>query len=276
MTIAASLLAAGEGWSVQEVICDAGPRDHAFQERHETVSVAAVLSGTFRYQSGQGSALLTPGALLLGNHGQCFECGHEHGTGDHCLSFHFTPAYWESLAAAMPGIRKATFAHAHVPPAASLTRILARLESARQGNVSVLEEAAIELAGIALHADAELRPRSHCLSGRDVQRISDAVRRIEAEAHYADKTLSLGELARAAGLSPWHFLRLFRRVVGMTPHQYVLRTRMQRAAVQLCQSADGISSIAFEAGFNDLSSFNHQFRAVMGVNPREYRARRRR
>ncbi|WP_200946108.1 AraC family transcriptional regulator [Rhodanobacter sp. Root561] len=273
VTIEATALASGNGWSVQEVICSAGPRDRAFEERHETVSVAAVLAGTFLYRSGQGDALLAPGSLLLGNHGQCFECGHEHGTGDHCLSFHFTPACWENLVAAMPGVRKATFGHSHVPPVASLTRLLARLESARQENAAALEEIAIDLAGIALHVDAELCPRSGRLGRHDVQRVSDAVRRIEADAQLADDSLTLGELSREAGLSPWHFLRVFRRVVGMTPHQYVLRTRMHRAAVQLRDSTTSISGIAFEAGFSDLSTFNHRFRTVMGMNPGAYRAR---
>ncbi|WP_426688678.1 helix-turn-helix transcriptional regulator [Rhodanobacter ginsengiterrae] len=276
MTIEARTLAVGNGWSVRDVICSAGPRDRAFEERHETVSIAAVLSGTFQYRTGQGSALLAPGALLLGNHGHCFECGHEHGTGDRCLSFHFAPAYWESLVAAMPGVRKAIFARAQLPPMSSLTGLLARLEAMREGDASTLEEAAIELAATALHADTGLRPLSREPSSHDARRVSDAVRRIEACAHEEGEALSLGELARDAGLSPFHFLRVFRRLVGMTPHQYVLRTRMHRVAVQLRDSAASISSIAFAAGFNDLSTFNRRFRTVMGASPGAYRAGRQR
>lgn len=276
MTMDATTWAAGNGWSVQEVTCNAGPRDRAFEERHETVSIAAVLAGTFQYRSEQGAALLAPGALLLGNHGQCFECRHEHGIGDRCLSFHFTPTYWESLVAAMPSMRRATFAHSHVPPAASLTGMLARLASFRQGDTAALEEVAIDLAGAVLHADAGLRSRPGPLRNHDAQRVSDAVRRIEAHAHEVGETLSLAELARDADLSPWHFLRVFRRVVGMTPHQYVLRTRMQRAAEQLRDSTGSISSIAFAAGFNDLSTFNQRFRTVMGMSPGSYRIRRNR
>jgi len=75
-------------------------------------------------------------------------------------------------------------------------------------------------------------------------------------------------------MSPYHFLRTFRQVVGMAPHQYVLRTRLQRAALRLRRSQDEISAIAFGAGFNDLSTFNRRFRRVMGVSPSLYRARR--
>jgi AraC family transcriptional regulator len=69
-------------------------------------------------------------------------------------------------------------------------------------------------------------------------------------------------------------LRTFREVVGVTPHQFVLRTRLHRAAVRLRRSDAPISAIAFDAGFNDLSTFNRRFRRVMGTSPSAYRARR--
>ena len=74
-------------------------------------------------------------------------------------------------------------------------------------------------------------------------------------------------------MSPYHFLRTFREVVGVTPYQYVLRTRLHRAAVRLRRSSAPISTIAFDAGFNDLSTFNRRFRRLMGSSPRAYRAR---
>ena len=73
-------------------------------------------------------------------------------------------------------------------------------------------------------------------------------------------------------MSPYHFLRTFRQVAGMTPHQYVLRTRLHRAAVRLRRTDDAISAIAYDAGFNDLSTFNRRFRRVMGSSPGLYRA----
>jgi AraC-like DNA-binding protein len=57
----------------------------------------------------------------------------------------------------------------------------------------------------------------------------------------------------------------------MTPYQFILRTRLHRAAVRLVQSNDKISTIALDAGFNDLSTFNRRFRLVMGASPRAYR-----
>jgi len=96
------------------------------------------------------------------------------------------------------------------------------------------------------------------------------VRRVETA---AQEELTLSQLARAADLSPYHFLRMF--LAGMTPHQFILRTRLHRAAVRLRRSTDAITAIAYEAGFNDLSTFNRRFRRLMGSSPGAYRARER-
>ena len=121
MALNSRLLASGPGWSVSDVACTAGPHDRPFEERHHAACIAAVTEGTFQYRSTQGRALLAPGAVLLGNYGYCFECGHEHGTGDRCLSFHFTPDHWETIVAAVPGARTATFALPRVPASTVVT-----------------------------------------------------------------------------------------------------------------------------------------------------------
>jgi AraC family transcriptional regulator len=108
-------------------------------------------------------------------------------------------------------------------------------------------------------------------SMRDERRITMAVRQIEAQ---ADERLGLNALARGAAMSPYHFLRTFRQVTGMTPHQYVLHTRLQRAAQRLRASVVPVSMIAFEAGFNDLATFNRRFRRLIGVTPSAFRAAR--
>ncbi len=105
-------------------------------------------------------------------------------------------------------------------------------------------------------------------SVRDERRITSAVRRIEAQ---ADEHLGLSALARDAAMSPYHFLRTFRQVTGMTPHQYVLHARLLRAARRLRASAEPVSMIAFAAGFNDLATFNRRFRRLIGVTPSAFR-----
>ena len=258
-------LACGPGWRVSRVVCTSGPADRPFEERHESVCVAAVLAGTFQYRSAQGQAMLSPGAVLLGNQGTCFECRHEHGRGDSCLAFHFSPDYAEPL------LGGRGFAAPHLPPSSTLVPLLATVEAAaHRADPAALEEAGVRLLSAAI-AGASVALRADGPTARELRLVSEVVRRIERE---SDEDLRLSTMAEGVGMSAYGLLRSFRRVVGMTPHQYVLRTRLQRAAVRIAETAAPVSRIAYEAGFNDLSTFNHRFRRVMGASPRTYRAAR--
>ena len=75
-------------------------------------------------------------------------------------------------------------------------------------------------------------------------------------------------------MSKYHFLRVFRRLTGMTPYQYLLSARMRRAALELASSRRPVLDIALDSGFGDLSTFNHRFRATFGATPTQYRASR--
>jgi AraC family transcriptional regulator len=268
VAIHAELLASGAGWSVSDVVCSSGPRDRRFEEEHGSVCIAAVMQGSFQYRTTQGVATMVPGAVLLGNHGSCFECGHDHSTGDRCLSFLFEPAYFEGIVASVAGARRSGFSVPRLPPMASLTRIFADAEVARSGNDRIwLEQVGLELAAAAtrlVNAGTQRDPPE-----RDLRRVAAVLRRIERDAALP---LGLGELAREADMSPYHFLRTFRRVVGMTPHQYILRTRLQDAMVRLRRVSDPVLEVALDAGFADLSTFNRRFRTVVGMTPSDYRS----
>jgi AraC family transcriptional regulator len=274
MALASRLLASGSGWRVDDRVCSFGPHDRPFEEQHDAVCVAAVTQGTFWYRSTLGSATLVPGALLLGNENHCFECGHEHSGGDRCLSFRFTPAFLEAVVAAVPGARDIAFSMPRLPPHPALLPIVAAAEAARDdGDEAELEELALRLVGAVSAAQVEIKRSVRAPSRRDEQRIAAALRRIEAQAH---EPLALVDLARAAAMSPYRFFLTFRAVAGMTPHQFILYTRLSRAAVRLRRTAETISAIAFDAGFNDLSTFNRRFARVMGLSPSAYRASARR
>lgn len=79
------------------------------------------------------------------------------------------------------------------------------------------------------------------------------------------------DLARALGLSPTWFSRVFRRTYGCAPRTWLVRHRIARAADRL-QSAHGIGAVAAEFGYADLFLFSRQFRAVMGQSPRRWLA----
>lgn len=270
MALTSTLLASGTDWQVSEVLCTAGPRDRSYVEQHSRVSIALVTAGSFRYRTSQGAAFMAPGSLLLGNAGACFECGHEHGHGDRCLAFHFSPRLFESIVAAVPGARRMEFNAPRLPPVPAVLPVLAAAQAARGGGNEEYRELAYRLAGAVCAALGEPPGSRRSPSARDEKRVAAALRRIEAQ----PGRLSVDALASEAAVSVFHFLRIFEQVVGVTPGQYMLRRRLHRAAMRLRGSGEGIASVALESGFEDLSTFNRQFRRATGMTPGAFRARR--
>src|SRR5262245_43148901 len=84
----------GREWRVGEYVGTAGPGHRPFEERHGEVAIAAVVEGTFTYRADTGTAMLHPGAFLLGNAATCYQCGHDHSRGDRCISFQAAPDYF--------------------------------------------------------------------------------------------------------------------------------------------------------------------------------------
>ncbi len=80
---------------------------------------------------------------------------------------------------------------------------------------------------------------------------------------------SLEEISRHANLSKYHFLRLFNQHFGITPHQYILNCRLNRAREDL-EAGAALDDIVFKYSFNDLSHFNRRFKPIFGVTPRQY------
>src|SRR5205807_1005854 len=87
----------------------------------------------------------------------------------------------------------------------------------------------------------------------------------------AHEAIDLESAASEFGLSPFHFLRLFANVLGVTPHQYLVRARLRHAARLLADDARSITDIALDVGFADLSNFVRTFHRAAGVSPRGFR-----
>jgi AraC-like DNA-binding protein len=265
-------IAEGRDWRIAEYVCSAGPGDRAFEERHEAFTVAAVLEGTFRYRAETGASLLYPGAFLLGNFGTCYECGHDHSRGDRCLALHFAPDYFAEVAAAVGGRGgKFKFRTGMLPASAASLSWLAPIQSTigRREPLELAEAVAGLIEGVVVAAAGALPSRQR-VSASDERRISAALHRLE---HGFADVITLDQLAELARMSKYHFLRTFRRVVGMPPHRYLLGLRLRHAATRLAASGEAVSTIAFDAGFGDLSTFNAHFRDQFGSSPSRYRAR---
>ena len=101
---------------------------------------------------------------------------------------------------------------------------------------------------------------------------SARLRRIKEFVHAKmEEDLSLGEMAQSVGLSSAHFARMFRKSTGETPHQFVLRQRIERARAMLRASDARVFDVATACGFKTQQHFAQVFRDICGFSPTEYR-----
>lgn len=107
------------------------------------------------------------------------------------------------------------------------------------------------------------------LSARAIRRVSDYI------AANLDHDVKLEQLAAVAGLSVFHFSRQFKQSLGVTPHRYLMRRRLDRARELLEETELPLSEIALATGFADQGHLTRQFRHASGMTPRSYRRERR-
>lgn len=245
--------------------CSAGPADEPFVEVHDGFSVAFVRRGSFGYLSRGRHFDLVPGSLLIGYLGDEYVCTHDHhACGDECLCFKLTPELVEMI-----GGDGDIWRMGAVPPQAPLMVLGELAQAAAEGRSDVgLEEAGLALASRVVRLVSGDQQHHGAIRPRDRRRIVEAAHWIEAHAH---EEIDLAQAGRQAGLSAFHFLRLFAKVIGVTPHQYLIRARLRRAARLLADAELAITDIAFEVGFGDLSNFVRTFHRAAGVSPRDFR-----
>jgi AraC family transcriptional regulator len=131
------------------------------------------------------------------------------------------------------------------------------------------DTAAHFLAAHILMHHAQLPPA--IIPGRENARMSA----VDAYLHeHLASQISLGALAAVAGLSKFHFLRVFKRTYGETPVQRLTRLRIEDAKRRLRASTDSVTEISFACGYENPSHFAAAFRRLTGVAPQEYRRAR--
>jgi len=272
-------VARGPGWRVDDVTCTYGPLDRPFSEEHSGFSVALVLAGTFQYRGVPGhdrtGHLMTPGSLMLGNPGQPFQCVHQHGHGDRCLSFHFASDCFEEIAADAGASRgERSFRVMRLPAMREMSPLAAKacanLVGASGGSnlETPWEEIALQVGAAAIRSANDFSIAEPDPLPSVAARITRAIRMMEEG---DPQPWTLQRLAAEARLSPYHFLRTFEKVTGVTPHQYTRRLRLRRAATQLLAASSPILDIVMDCGFGDLSNFNRAFRGEFGMSPRQFR-----
>jgi AraC family transcriptional regulator len=259
----------GESLSVSDYRCSTGPADEPFVELHRSFSVAYVRRGSFGYRV-QGEAYeLVAGSLLVGRPRDEYICTHDHPVcGDECLSFHFTPDLIDTIMGRKQAPEK-VWRSGGVPPLPELMVLGELAQVAADGRNDVgLDEIGLTFAARFLEVISGRKNKPTQARGRDRRRAVAAAHWLDENSH---EPVDLDRAARQVDLSSLHFLRLFARVLGVTPHQYVVRSRLRRAARLLCDDDRSITDIAIDIGFGDLSNFVRTFHRAAGVSPRSLR-----
>jgi AraC family transcriptional regulator len=153
---------------------------------------------------------------------------------------------------------------------------------------SILSELTVETAASRMYVEAA----SLTLAARLLQKYCDsgACASSESSAHGLDRVrlrrildyiaaniendITLADLAGIAGYSPFHFTRQFTLAMGVPPHRYVGRLRLDKAMAQLAAGKLSLAEVALNAHFSSQASFTRAFHRATGMTPKEYRRRR--
>ncbi len=250
--------------TVSEFRCDAGPDETPFAECRTGHSIAYVRSGSFGCHCRAGFFELVAGSMLVGAPGEEYTCTHEHVSGDVCLSFFLGEDFVDSL-----GGRREAWQVGATPPLPELMVIGELAQTAADGNSDLgLDEIGQILAGRFVEIVSGKARKPVTPTARDRRRAVEAALWIDDN---SQAELDLEQAAKQAGLSPFHFLRLFSRVLGVTPHQYLVRSRLRHAARRLVDEDIAVTEIAYDVGFGDLSNFVRTFHRAAGVSPTRFR-----
>jgi AraC family transcriptional regulator len=247
--------------SVIDYRCAAGPGDKPFAEQYSRHSVSYVRKGTFACHCRGRLFDLVAGSVLVGHPGDEYMCTHDHHAGgDECLSFQLEPAFVADI-----GDAAAVWRCGAMPPLPGLV-VLGQLgQAAAQGQAGIgLDEVGMMIAArfVGLHRGRSSSRRA--ASARDRARAVRAALWIET---HSAQAIGLDGAAAQAGLSAFHFLRMFSRVFGVTPHQYLIRCRLRHATQLLAEESMAVTDVALEAGFADLSNFVRTFGQAAGMPP---------
>ena len=250
--------------TVSEFRCDAGPDETPFAECRTGHSIAYVRSGSFGCHCRAGFFELVAGSMLVGAPGEEYTCTHEHVSGDVCLSFFLGEELVDSL-----GGRREAWQVGATPPLPELMVIGELAQTAADGNSDLgLDEIGQILAGRFVEIVSGKARKPVTPTARDRRRAVEAALWIDDN---SQAELDLEQAAKQTGLSPFHFLRLFSRVLGVTPHQYLVRSRLRHAARRLADEDIAVTEIAYDVGFGDLSNFVRTFHRAAGVSPTRFR-----
>src|SRR3984893_17850719 len=250
--------------SVSDFRGSAGAADRPFAEPLGSHAISYVRKGSFGCHSRGRFFELVAGSILVGHPGDEFTCTHDHVCGDECLSFFLAPELVQAI-----GDRTEVWRVGAAPPLPELMVLGELAQAGAQGRSDVgLDEVGHAFASRFVEGVSGRPQKLAPATARDRRRAVETALWIDAHSH---RPIDLEDAANQADISPFHFLRLFSGVLGVTPHQYLLRSRLRHAARLLADDERSVTDVAYDVGFGDLSNFVRTFHHAAGVSPRRFR-----
>ena len=241
-------------------------------ERHYHLDyhVGLVTEGLQRQRYKQKSALLGPGCIALMPPGEMHDGSSEDGAAYTLKTFRLSPELINDIATDLCGQSREPELAVGMLEDPLLAAHLLRLHHAMSGHDQTwslaIQSEWLSLLHCLLRQSCSIKPQQvrGTLSPLQQQRIKEY-----CIAHLAEK-ITLDALAALCGLGRFYFLRQFKQTVGMTPHAWLVRLRLEQACAMLAGRPQSIAEIAQGVGFYDQSHFNRAFRQAFGVAPSHY------
>jgi AraC-like DNA-binding protein len=231
---------------------------------HRVPAIGVVDRGAMSSYCRRGNHVLAAGTVLLLNPGEIHAPAPASAAGWSFRMFYFDEAFFQSIP--MPAMQALRFRQPFVQDR-ELAYTLLQLHHELEGNGDRL---GFETAFMSIFSrlaerytetiDQSAQPKP------DRTAIGAALQYMESN---YDRNLSLNELAELSPYSASHFLRMFRDVVGLTPHAYLTQFRIE-LATDLLRAGTPLVDIANLVGFTDQSHFTRKFKRVLGVTPGQY------
>jgi AraC-like DNA-binding protein len=262
--MASTLLFNSRSIRISDFRCTAEAGATPFVEQFGCHSVSYVRKGSFGCHHRGRFFELVAGGVFVGYPGDEFMCTHDHVCGDECLSFFLQPELVESI-----GDAKKVWQVGAMPPLSELMVLGELAQAAAEGRSDIgLDEIGYLFASRFVALASSTPPRPAKSTARDRRRAVETALWLDANSH---RDIALEDAAREARLSPFQFLRIFAATLGVTPHQYLLRSRLRHAARRLADDDAAVTEIAYDVGFADLSNFTRTFHRAAGVSPLKFR-----
>jgi AraC-like DNA-binding protein len=252
------------------------PPDHEHSDPPEELaldySVSFVEQGEFGMASRGHKEALRPGSVIFTRPEMHFRCTHPHAHPDDvclCIAFLDRASAEEVVPPIAPSLKSKSWWFA---PSASnrLAYLRLRLLRLLDGNADAIaiETVAAEMLRIGFGDPDSTGQRPY--SGHQLSWYMDRIELVlEVLDRECDQQHSLCSLSTRVNMSPFHFARVFRALVGKPPYRYLLELRLQRAA-ELLRGGLNVTEACFQSGFNNLSHFSRRFRRQYGVQPSRF------